>query len=192
MSLTAIAESLATARSLLGSYEAVAERIGLSAKMLRQFSSIERLGKRVQKLFQERKIESVDAAAHLAMLSVKEQELAARDLISGKIDTIDLRAIVQLRSQDFETDLGEIVDRVVASKSQQEYIAEFIIRGERDYHSILRKCEQYIAKENIIRLEIVGAIGRLVLDKFGKRQLFEVAKRHGCTAKSVIPRVIMG
>src|SRR5437867_2915361 len=95
--LTEVARWLEIALRKLGGYSAVADRIGLSPKMLRQFSYVGRLSKRVQRLFRKRRLDSVDAAAHLAMLPPKEQEIAAEALASREIDTIDLRAAIRLR-----------------------------------------------------------------------------------------------
>src|SRR5262245_24961340 len=63
--ITEIACWIDVAVGKLGTYSAVGERIGLSAKMLRQFAVVNSLAPKVKELFASRKIESVDAAAHL-------------------------------------------------------------------------------------------------------------------------------
>lgn len=75
--LTEIAKWLQVAREKLGSYAAVANRIGLSPQMLRQFSYVQRLAEPVQRLFETRRLDSVDAVAHLAMLSPSDQKEVA-------------------------------------------------------------------------------------------------------------------
>src|SRR5688572_6310318 len=78
--LTEIARKLELAVATLGSHAAVAERIGLSAKMLKQFSAVTQLSKEVQKLFERRVLDSVDAAAHLAKISTGNQKVVAEAL----------------------------------------------------------------------------------------------------------------
>jgi len=190
LALTEVAKSLAIATGRLGSYQTVAERIGLSSKMLRQFSYVDRLSKAVRRLFEQRKLNSVDAAAHLAMLPLEEQDIAARELVSGGIDTIDLRAVTQLRRHQKGISIAEVLERVKASKTKQEYVAEFVVRGERDRRKLLETFEKHIPSREIVRLVLNGAFGRLVLTASGKRQLFNIAKRLGCTAKNVIPHLL--
>ena len=65
--------------------------------MLRQFSYVRRLTPEVQSLFAKRKLDSVDAATHLAMLDKKDQKVVAKSLAMRELDTEDVRAIVQWR-----------------------------------------------------------------------------------------------
>src|SRR5688500_4840448 len=60
-----------------GSFEQLAERLGISAKMLRQFSYVDNLSPSVLPLFTTRRIDSVDAATHLGMLPKQDQCLVA-------------------------------------------------------------------------------------------------------------------
>src|SRR5437879_216082 len=71
--LTEIAHWLEIAVAILGSTRAVGERIGLSPQMLRQFEAVSKLVPPVQQMFEARKLDSVDAAAHLAMLEPDDQ-----------------------------------------------------------------------------------------------------------------------
>ena len=65
--MTEIARWLEVAVGKLGTYKAVGARIGLSAKMLRQFSAVNALAPKVRDLVASRKIDSVDAVSHLAI-----------------------------------------------------------------------------------------------------------------------------
>ena len=188
--LTEIARWLEIAVAKLGSYSAVADRIGLSPHMLAQFSSVLRLAKPVQKLFESRKLDSVDAAVHLAMLPAKEQETISKVLAKKEIDTSDVRAVVQLRQAKAHLPTKRLLRSVKESKTKQEYIAEFVIRGSHDHRSILIKFQKYIPQAEIIRLEIKGALGRLVLTRKGKQALLKAAKLLGATTKHVIPKIL--
>ena len=190
--LTEIAKWLDAAVSKLGSYSAVADRIGLSPQMLRQFSYISRLSRSVQKLFQSRRLDSIDAVTHLAMLPVQEQEVMAEALASGDIDTSDIRAVVQLRREGDSGPIDVLLKRVRESKTKQEYVAEFVVRGSRDYTSITDAFGAYIPESEIMRLELKGAVGRLVVTQKGKHALARAARTLGVPFKRVIPTILQG
>ena len=129
LSLPEIAKWLDIAVEKMGSIRAVADRIGVSAKMLTQFSHVKKLSQDVQTLFEKRQLDSVDATTQLAMLPEHEQKVAANALASRAIDTIDLRAVVELRRTGDNRSITSLLQKVSASKSKKEYVAEFVIRG---------------------------------------------------------------
>jgi hypothetical protein len=188
--LTEIAHWLKLAVAKLGSYSAVADRIGLSSKMLRQFSSVDRLAVPVQKLFQGRQLDSVDAATHLAMLSIADQKTLAKALALGKVDTSDVRAVIQLRQAGQSGPISRLLHRVRESKSKQEYVAEFVVRGDATRATLLRTFQNYIPSREILRLEIEGAVGRLVLTSRGKQALSKAARKAGVSMRNVIPTLL--
>jgi hypothetical protein len=188
--LTEIVNWLDIAVSKLGSYSAVGERIGLSGKMLRQFAAVKELTPSVQDLFAERRLDSVDAAVHLAMLSRHDQEVVAKALASQIIRTIDVRAIIQLRQLEKSEPIDSLIRRTVDSKTKQEFIAEFVVRGGRSRGDLIRAFEAYIPSQDIVRLELQGALGRLVLTDAGKRSLAKAAEALGVSMQRVIPAII--
>lgn len=190
LSLTEIAIWLEVAVAELGSYTAVAERIGISSKMLRQFSYVRRLSDGVQRLFESRQLDSVDAAAHLAMLPVRDQQVVADAVVAGEINTIDLRAVVELRQLEKGCPIADLLRRVTESKVRREYVAEFVVRGTRSREEILAAFAQYIPSSDIVSLEIEGALGRLVLTPNGKNALVRVAKTLRTPLKLVIPTIL--
>jgi hypothetical protein len=192
MPLTDIAKWLKIAVGKLGSYSAVADRIGLSSKMLRQFTNVQRLSEPVQKLFQIKQLDSVDAATHLAMLSAGEQEVVAHALASGKIDTNDIRAVIQLRQRGQSGSISSLLKRVSDSKAKQEYVAEFVVRGVPSRASIQRAFKRYVPTKEILRLELNGALGRLVLTKQGKQALAKAARTLHVPFKNVISNILQG
>ena len=190
--LPEIARWLEIAVARLGSYSAVAERIGLSAKMLGQFASVRRLSPGVQRLFEKRELDSVDAATHLAMLPMSEQIKVANALARGEIDTNDVRAVVELWQTGRSVPFDHLIRRVRDSKTKQEYVAEFVVRGDRDRDQILAAFKEYVPLSEIIRLEIEGALGRLVLTPKGKQALLRAAKTLHTPIKHVIPAILEG
>jgi hypothetical protein len=190
--LTHVAKWLEVAVAKLGSYSAVAHRIGISPKMLRQFSYVRRLAKPVQKLFELRKLDSVDALAHLAMLRSTDQRSVAHALASGHIDTIDVRAVVELREDDRFRPIHDLIEQVETSKTKKEYVVEFIIRGNRNTDAVRAAITRHIPEKEIVRLEINGIMGRLVLTPKGKESLGKAAKKLVTSLQSVMPAILQG
>jgi hypothetical protein len=190
--LPEIARWLEIAVSKLGSYSAVAERIGLSGKMLGQFASVRRLSPGVKRLFEKRELDSVDAATHLAMLPMGKQIKVANALARGEIDTNDVRAVVELWRAGRSVPFDHLIRRVRDSKTKQEYVAEFVVRGDRDRGQILAAFKEYVPLSEIIRLELEGALGRLVLTQKGKQALVKAAKTLHTPIKHVIPAILEG
>jgi|SRR5882724_4279310 len=188
--LTEIAKWLDIAVSRLGGYGAVADRIGLSSKMLRQFSSVTRLSPPVRALFRNRRLDSVDSAVHLAMIAPREQHALARALASGEIDTSDIRAVIQLRRSGSNLDVKKALRRVKASKSKREYVAEFAVRGGLTKPAIVKLFHTYIPKSEIRRIELRGALGRVVFTGKGKKLLSGLAKKFDVPVKRVISTIL--
>ena len=190
--LTEIATWLELAVAGLGGYSAVADRIGMSSKMLRQFAYVRRLSKPVQKLFESRQLDSVDAAVHLSMLNAREQLVMAQSLASGEIDTGDIRAVIQLRRTGQSRPIGSLIKRVRESKTRQEFVAEFVVRGAGSKLKVLGAFRRYVPVSEIVQLELSGALGRLVLTSKGKQALAQAARSLCVPLKRVIPIILEG
>jgi hypothetical protein len=190
LSMTEIACWIDIAVGRLGTYPAVGARIGLSAKMLRQFSAVNELAPKVKDLVASRKIDSVDAVAHLAMLSKQDQLVIAKALAEKVIQTADVRGVVQLRQVEPELAAESLLRRIIDGKTKREYVAEFVIRGGRTKKELLRTFGSYIPAQEIVRLETEGALGRLVLTDLGKRDLSKAASDLGTSLSEVIPTIL--
>lgn len=190
LSLPEIAKWLDIAVKEMGSIRAVADRIGVSAKMLNQFSHVKKLSQDVQVLFGKRELDSVDATTQLAMLSENEQKVVANALISRTIDTIDLRAVVELRRTGDSKSITALLQKVSASKSQKEYVAEFVIRGNLNPADIRKRFTRYIPASEILSFEVKGSLGQMVLSPKGKNALTNTAKKLRTPLKRVIPAIL--
>jgi len=188
--LTEVAHWLNVAVEKLGTYAAVADRLGLSTKMLRQFSYVSRLAPSALNLVATRKLDSVDAVSHLAMLPAQQQEAVTRALQKGTISTSDVRTVVQLRRAGFSDSIPAIISRVRKEKTKREYIAEFVVRGSRDRKRILKAFQRYVSPENILRLEFSGVVARLVLNQAGRKELSKAARQFRTSLSQVIPRIL--
>lgn len=175
--LTEVARWVRIAVAQFGSYKALSEKVGVSDKMLRQFSYVNQLAPAVIRMFARRKLDSVDAAAHLKLLPCNEQATVARGLASGELDTSDVRAIAQQRRVRKRESIRDIISNVKDSKTEQHYVAEFIVRGSNgpaEVRSVLSRC---LSPETIVSITINGPIGRLTLTSKGKAELSKCAKR---------------
>jgi hypothetical protein len=189
-SLLEIAEWLAYAVEELGSIKAVGERIDLSPQMLRQFESVQKLDPKVQWLFSTRRLDSVDAAAHLSMLRAKEQIAVANLLAEGKIDTGDVRAIYHQRKAGDTDPIEALIDKVEKSKTKQEYVVEFAIRGSQNPERVKAAIGMVFPKDQVVELELHGPMGRLILTKKGRATLSATAKKLNIPLKSVMASVL--
>lgn len=190
LSLPQISRWLAIAFSELGSYHAVGDRVGISAKMLGQFASVDRLTKNVRALFAERILDSVDAAVHLAMLTSEDQEPVARALADKLIDTMDVRALVQLRRVRQSEKVETLLKRIQNTKTQRHYVMEFVARETKDRKRFRAIFERYLSPPDIVKIELDGALGRLIVTAQGKQALQRVASKFGIPFKSVIQEIL--
>ena len=189
--LTDVAKSLDVVVKELGSYSAAADRLGLSTKMLRQFSYVRRLSPSVQRLVASRKIDSVDAVTHLAMLPYEHQKTVAQAVLKGVIAISDIRSIVQLQRAKKSAAIDEIIRDVRKNKTKREYVAEFIVRGSRkDRARIFKTFQKFISPKEIVRIDFDGALGRLVLTEVGKKELLKAAQQFGVSVERVIPKIL--
>lgn len=189
-SLVEISEWLDYAVKELGTVATVGERIGLSPQMLRQFESVRRLNPTVRRLFATRQLDSVDAAAHLAMLPAEDQLPVARLLAEGSIDTSDVRAVHQQRKAGDNAPISDLIDKVDKSKTRQEYVVEFVVRGSQNPNRIRGAIERVFPRDEVVSLDLQGAMGRMVLTKKGRSTLSATAKRLSVPLKSVMASVL--
>jgi hypothetical protein len=164
----------------LGSIHEVADRIGLSVKMLRQFLYVTKLTKPVQMLFADRKIDSVDTAVHMTMLNKNDQTVVGQSVANGQLDSADVRGIVELRKKLPGESIRGLIDRIKSTRNVKEYIAEFVVRSRAtDERAILRRFSKVLGKQNIISIRLEGSIGRIVLNSTGKSSLQKAAANKG-------------
>jgi hypothetical protein len=189
-SLVEIARALETALQQLGSISVVADRIGLSSDMLRQFLSVGRLEPSVKAMFARRELDSVDAATHLSRLSPHDQRAVAVLLKQKEIDTSDVRGINQARRSGNSASITNLIKEVTATKTKQEYVVEFVIRGEQDPVKVEAAIGRVFPSDQIAKLELQGPLGRLVLTKEGRRTLSAAARRFGVPLKSVMTSIL--
>ena len=95
--LVSIAKAFEYLVKLHGSQRAAAEKVGLSAEMIRQFLTVLKLPDEVQQLFAKRQLDSVDVAKDLVALKDKSRQIAVAKKITGLLstDARDIQRIVK-------------------------------------------------------------------------------------------------
>jgi hypothetical protein len=192
-SLPRIASWLEIAIHGLGSVGEVAERIGLSSKMLRQFLSVRELTPSVLDLFATRKLDSVDMAVHLRKLPPDEQACVAREAATGDLTTADVRAICEFRKHHGQSPIEDIVTRIKASRNIRQYVVEFVARQSGIDERRLR--ERFLAalgESNVVSLNVDGPIGTLVVNQSGRSRLQAIARQKRVSLAQAVNRIVTG
>lgn len=193
ISLIEIADWLDIAVQGIGSLKKVAERIGLSYKMIKQFTYIRKLIPEVQDLFAKRKIDSIDIAVHLSMLDNHEQLAVAREVSKKHLNSADVRAIRELKKDVPALNINEVIEKVKSSRNIKQYIAEFIIQSQKiKTDQLHNNFSKVIKSKNIIKLIKKGAIGRITMSSEGKRLLQEYSTKHGLTKAQAVSLIAKG
>jgi hypothetical protein len=193
LSLVEVARWIDTARRGLGSLGALARRVGLSQEMLREFATVNALSPKVKKLVAERKIDAVDVVHRLSKLPPSEQYRVAKLVVTGDLDSSDVRAVVSFRRSAPGLDMREAIDRVRSSRNIKEYVAYFPVPTDARELRVLRpRFSALVGDTNIRALAVQGALGTLVLNSEGSKRLADAARRRGVTKRSLIGKVISG
>lgn len=193
MNLVEVGKKLRVAIHLLGSLRAVAETIGLSEEMVRQFTRVERLSQPVKGLVASGQLNSVDLADRLSRLPPEDQLPVARCVIASELNPADVRAVLGLRKTSPGTPISKIIDRIGRSRNMREYVAEFLMPTPIPTRSLLTKrLSGLVGRPHVRQLEMAGGIGRIVLDSRGKLALEQVAKKAGLTKREFLQRLVSG
>ena len=193
LSLPEVAGWLDVATEGYGSIRAVAERIGLSSKMLRQFLAVKELAPAVQDLFAERRLDSVDMASHLRMLCPEEQVFVGSEAARGSLNTADIRAICEFRKEHAEVPIEDVVEKVKSTRNIKQYIIEFVVRGARtDEQELLSRFSAVFGDGNIVSMALTGSIGKLVVNQRGRSLLQRLARDNQISQAEVINKIVRG
>lgn len=187
--LTDVSAALSIARASLGTTAAVAKAIGLSGKMVGQFARVDDLDPTARALVADRTIDSVDAVVQLAQLGAAEQRVVAQEIAAKQLDTKDVRAVVEMRKLRADRDLTEILERVKSSKTQRQYVIEFIVRGGLTANAIRDRLRHFLPTTSVVDVVVRGTLGRIIFDQKGYSGFKDEAKRRNITVKELATRL---
>jgi hypothetical protein len=121
---------------LYGSQKAVADKVGLSPEIVREFRAVLRLSPQVQGLVRARKIDSLDVAYRIGMVrdSAKQVEMAKRLMEARSGDVRDVRRLAE------KSDLSvQKAERIVFESSFRGLHVFVIDFDEEQYQQIRRR-----------------------------------------------------
>jgi len=193
ISLAEIAEWLEVAIRGFGSIGVVADRVGLSPKMLRQFLAFKDLSPSVQELFASRKLDSVDMVVHLRNLSPDDQECVAREAVMGNLNSADVRAICEFRKEHPKSPIRRVIDKVISTRNVRHYVIEFVVRGRKPSERDVRKrFDAVLGAPNIVSMTINGSLGKVVVNQQGRLALQRFAKANGINQAEAVDSIATG
>ena len=193
ISLIEIADWLDIAVQGLGNLKEVANRVGLSYKMIKQFTYLRKLIPEVQVFFSKREIDSIDIAVHLSMLNQYEQLIVAKEAATKELNSADVRAIRELKKNVPALNINEVIEKVKSSRNIKQYIAEFVVRSQKiNKDQLHNNFSNVIKSKNIIKLIKKGVIGRITISSEGKRLLQEYSTKHGITKAQAVSLIAKG
>jgi len=193
LNLLEVCHKAKVARDALGSIHALAQAIGLSDEMVRQFLRVEKLAPEVKRLVAGGKITGVDVADRISRLPAPDQLPVARLVASRELDFQDVRAILSFRRTAPQVPIGKVIDRIKKSRSIKEYIAEFVVpQGGSKPVAMLSKLASVLGRRNILFLKTDGQIGRIVITADGRKTLLNKAKALRLSKGELIKRIIAG
>lgn len=193
LSLLEIADKLEIAQQGLGSLHEVAEKIGLSYEMLREFVSIKKLPPKVKRLISERRIESIDVAFHLSKLKEPDQETLAEAYVKDGLTSESIRAIVILKRNSPNVPISTVIKRVIGSQDIKQYVVLFnLAKEEIDRKKILLRFSSLLGKENIISFSVERNVGTLKINRKGKNVLQKIARDSSLSKRELIEKVLTG
>jgi hypothetical protein len=190
LSLLEVGDWIEVARRELGSLAQVADTIGVSPEMLREFAAVRKLVPEVREMVARRDIDSVDVAHRLARLPDRDQVAVAHAFCARRLTRDDVRAIVPMRRAEPQTPVGDLIARLEASHDLREYLVEFVRPPNASADDIRARLVPVVGEASIRWLRLGGPVGVLALDEQGRRRLQEEAKRRRLTKRQLVDGLV--
>jgi hypothetical protein len=191
-SIVEIASDIRWLQNDLGSLRAVAETIGISTDMLRQFLSVERLCPEVQKLVAEREIDLVNIVHYMRNFDAKAQQIIANEVIAERLSANDIRALAPFRKSHPDLVVNQLISRVKKSKDIQIYVAYFRLPTEsKNIKALKVRFEKIIGRSEIESFTVKDLIGTLELTSLGEKRLREAAKNHNLSLRKFVDSIVL-
>lgn len=159
--LLTIAQSCEYLTQLYGSQKAVAEKVGLSTEMIREFRKLLSLSQPVRHLISTRQIDRLDVAYRISMLDDPARQIAAAKAVANLQLSKDVRDVIRL-AESADLPLEESKRMILESKPKGLHI--FIVDfDDRTYEALTKEARAY----DVDAADLVKAI---VADWLDRRQ----------------------
>jgi len=120
LDIVSIARATEFLLNLYGSQREVAEKVGLSSEMIRQFLSVLKLPIEIQHMVAEREIDSIDMVKELSSIRDRGKQLIAARMLS-KYDSKDIRDIKRLINIENKS-VEESIEIILGAKPKNRHI----------------------------------------------------------------------
>lgn len=193
LNLAQIAKKIEVAREGLGSLKGVAEAIGLSTEMLRQFARASKIAPEARRFVTTGAIQSVDIADRISRLPAADQLPVAQRVARGELTGDDVRAIISLRKVQPKLPMSEVISRVTGSRNVREYIVQFLVpAGEVELKDIEDRFSKLLGREGVRSVSVEKGLGTLILNKDGRNRLELIARRKRLTKRALVNQIVSG
>jgi hypothetical protein len=187
LNLIQIAGKIAIARKHLSKKE-IADRVMLSTEMIREFERVDKLAGPLKNLVQNGTITSVDEAYRLSRLSVDDQRFLANEMVKGKLNSKDLRAIVSLKKSNPRLAIRNVIQKIKDSRNIKEFVAEFMVPYTQSdqSHKTEESLRTFFGTDHIKSISIQNGKVRAVFDSIGGERLMKMARQKRLTKREVL------
>lgn len=159
--LITVAESCEYLVELYGSQKAVAEKVGLSSEMIREFRKLLTLPKEVKEFISNRQIDRLDVAYRISMLEDPARQITAARAIANLPSSKDVRDILRL-AENADLSIEESKKMILESKPKGLHI--FIVDFDDETYSAL------IEEAKALEVETAELVKGIVTDWLQRRR----------------------
>ncbi|MCK4785289.1 MAG: hypothetical protein KAV87_16180 [Desulfobacteraceae bacterium] len=190
-SLIEIARDIRWLQNDLGSLKAVSETIGISAHMLGQFLSVEKLCPEVKELVKERKIDLLNVVRYIRGFGAQAQNVIAREVIADQLSANDIRVLAPLHKSLPHFTVHQLISRVRKSKNVKIYVAYFRIPLRCNNTNALKKrFQRIVGKSEIVSFSVKNLVGTLELTSLGQKKLRDAARERNLSLRKFVDMIV--
>lgn len=169
----------------LGTYRAVAERVGLSTEMLREFRSVRLLDPEVRELVEKRVIDSVDLVYRISKLDPKTQKAVVDKVLKDQMTGDDARVVKSLVVGRKGSGKAAIL-QTMKSRDIKTYLIQFRMPKERTSCQLRGDFSKIIGGREIVSFKFEKGMAVLELSYRGQKELRIAAKRRKKTLRKFV------
>lgn len=176
----------------LGSLQKVSRTIGISTDMLRRFLSVETLCPELQKLVEQRRIDTINTLYYIRNLDAAAQMRIAEEVLADRLSTEDVRVLAPLHSALPEMPIDRLVSRVQESRDVKIYVAYFRVPLRvRDVEGVRSRFEEIVGQNEVLSLTVEDQVGKLELTRSGSSRLREAARARKLSLRRLVESVVL-
>jgi len=190
--LITLAENISLAKDRMRSLQKVADHVSLSVQQMRDFLTVEKLCSEVRELVRRRDIDSVDAVKNIARLPEASQRVVAKEIVSGRINSKDLRIIASFAKRFPEKSIHLVLKDYYASRDVKTYVVESTVQDVREGREARKKFEKIVGKQNVIMFCVSRKQMKITIEfsREGILKLRAAAKLMGDSLRALVKSIL--